>query len=145
VRIDEAFCQEKDTLFFSSTLHCCPVFCTCLYRISATLQDIVMAIFCGVPPFLQENVRGGNVLKCVTTSYIAVSSVVYWVACWPLVPKIAGRSRRKIHSMPSFGGEVKPSVPCRIFAACKRTPPFTWKSESQAKLTGHFSPSSVLH
>jgi hypothetical protein len=32
------------------------------------------------------------------------------------------RSRRifpagKIHSMPSFGGEVKPSVPCRSFAA----------------------------
>jgi hypothetical protein len=25
-----------------------------------------------------------------------------------------GRSRR----MPSFGGEVKPSVPCRSFAAC---------------------------
>jgi hypothetical protein len=27
----------------------------------------------------------------------------------------------KILSMPSFGGEVKPSVPCRTFAACKRT------------------------
>jgi hypothetical protein len=24
--------------------------------------------------------------------------------------------------MPSFGGEVKPSVPCRRFAACKKTP-----------------------
>jgi hypothetical protein len=61
-----------------------------------------------------------------------------------------GRSRRvfsdeKIHSMPSFGGEVKPSVPCRRFAACKRTLRFTWKSESQTKLTGHFSPNSVLH
>jgi uncharacterized protein (DUF1786 family) len=37
-----------------------------------------------------------------------------------------GRSRRifrakKIRSTPSFGGEVKPSVPCRKFAACKRT------------------------
>ena len=36
-----------------------------------------------------------------------------------------GRSRRnfkdeKILSSPSFGGEVKPSVPCRRFAACKR-------------------------
>jgi hypothetical protein len=34
-----------------------------------------------------------------------------------------GRSRRifsgeKIHSMLSFGGEVKPSVQCRSFAAC---------------------------
>ena len=38
-----------------------------------------------------------------------------------------GRSRRifqgekKIISTPSFGREVKPFVPCRIFAACKRT------------------------
>ena len=35
-----------------------------------------------------------------------------------------GRTRRifkgeKILSTPSFGGEVKPSVPCRRFAACK--------------------------
>ena len=28
---------------------------------------------------------------------------------------------KKIHSTPSFGGEVKPSVPCRRFAACKRS------------------------
>ena len=37
-----------------------------------------------------------------------------------------GRSRQifngeKILSTPSFGGEVKPSVPCRRFTACKRT------------------------
>jgi hypothetical protein len=37
-----------------------------------------------------------------------------------------GRSRRifkgeKILNTPSFGGEVKPSVPCRRFAACKRS------------------------
>ena len=37
-----------------------------------------------------------------------------------------GRNRRifqgeKILSTPSFGREVKPFVPCRIFAACKRT------------------------
>ena len=37
-----------------------------------------------------------------------------------------GRSRQiskgeKILSTPSFGGEVKPSVPCRRFAACKRS------------------------
>ena len=36
-----------------------------------------------------------------------------------------GRNRRifkgeKIFSTPSFGGEVKPSVPCRTFASCKR-------------------------
>jgi hypothetical protein len=27
----------------------------------------------------------------------------------------------KFLSTPSFGGEVKPSVPCRRFAACKRS------------------------
>jgi len=37
-----------------------------------------------------------------------------------------GQSRRifkgeKILSTPSFGGEVKPAVPCRRFAACKRS------------------------
>jgi hypothetical protein len=42
--------------------------------------------------------------------------------------------------MPSFGGEVMPSVPCHRFVACKRTLRFTWKSEPQAKLTGYFSP-----
>jgi hypothetical protein len=44
-----------------------------------------------------------------------------------------GRSRRiiqgeKIPSTPSFGGEVKPAVPCRRFAACKRSLNVTWKS-----------------
>jgi len=28
---------------------------------------------------------------------------------------------KKILSTPSFGGEVKPSVPCRSFTACKTT------------------------
>jgi hypothetical protein len=47
---------------------------------------------------------------------------------------------KKIHSMSSFGGEVKPPVPCHRFVACKRALWFMWESESQAKLTGHFSP-----
>jgi hypothetical protein len=37
-------------------------------------------------------------------------------------PKPSDFSGEKIHSMPSFGGEVKPSAPCRRFAACKKTP-----------------------
>ena len=58
------------------------------------------------------------------------------VACWPLVPKFAGSNpaeavgflgAKKILSMPSFGGEVKPSVPCRRFAACKRSLNVPWK------------------
>jgi hypothetical protein len=52
------------------------------------------------------------------------------VACWPLVPTFAGSNpaeavgflrAKKILSIPSFGGEVKPSVPCRRYAACKRS------------------------
>jgi len=44
-----------------------------------------------------------------------------------------GRSRRifkgeKILSAPSFGGEVKPSVPCCRFAACKKSLNVAWKS-----------------
>ena len=34
----------------------------------------------------------------------------------------------KILCTPSFGGEVKPSVPCRRFRACKRSLNATWKS-----------------
>ena len=46
------------------------------------------------------------------------------VACWPLVPKCAGSNLAEAvgflgQKNPSFGGEVKPSVPCRRFAACK--------------------------
>ena len=50
-----------------------------------------------------------------------------------------GLSRRifqgeKILSMPSFGGEVKPSVPCRRFTACKRFLNATWKSGISGKI-----------
>jgi hypothetical protein len=48
------------------------------------------------------------------------------VACWPLVPKFVGS--QKILGTPSFGGEVKPSVPCRSFTACKRSLNVTCKS-----------------
>ena len=44
------------------------------------------------------------------------------VACWPLAPKPLDFYRRENPlSMPSSGGEVKESVPCPSFAACKRT------------------------
>jgi hypothetical protein len=55
-------------------------------------------------------------------------------------PKSSEFLGEKIHSMPSFGEEVKPFVPYRRFEACKRSLRFTWKSESQAKLTGLLSP-----
>ena len=53
-----------------------------------------------------------------------------------------GRSRRifrakKILSTPSFGGEVKPSVPCHWFAACKRSLNVRG-SRDLGKITGYF-------
>ena len=44
--------------------------------------------------------------------------------------------RKKILSSPSFGGEVKPSVPCRRFAACKRSLNLRG-SRNLGKITGH--------
>jgi len=43
------------------------------------------------------------------------------VACWTLVHKFAGS-----HPAEAFGGEVKPSVPCRSFTACKRSLNVKW-------------------
>ena len=54
------------------------------------------------------------------------------VACWPLVSKFAGSNPTEavgiFRAKKSFGGEVKPSVPCRRFTACKRSLNVTWKS-----------------
>jgi len=56
-----------------------------------------------------------------------------------------GRSHRnfkgeKILSTPSFGGEVKPSVPCRRFAACKRSLELRGSRILGQNMSEHFSP-----
>jgi len=56
-----------------------------------------------------------------------------------------GRSRQifkgeKILSTPSFRGEVKPSVPCRRFAACKRSLELRGSRILRQNLSEHFSP-----
>jgi hypothetical protein len=54
-------------------------------------------------------------------------------------PKPSNFSGRKIHSMPSFGGEVKPSVPCRSFAECKKIPyDFRGSRDRKAKFVRPF-------
>jgi hypothetical protein len=82
----------------------------------------------------------------------SIGCTVKWLAWWPLVPKIAGSNPaeavEKILSMPSFGGEVKPSVPCRTFAACKRSLHLPWKSHAVGKMGSaisrpYFSPSLI--
>ena len=71
------------------------------------------------------------------------------VACWPLAPQFAGSNPaeavrflrgEKILSTPSFGGEVKPSVPCRRFSACKRSLNVAWKSTFRQNYRTTFSP-----
>jgi hypothetical protein len=57
----------------------------------------------------------------------------------------SGRSRQdfseqKILSMPSLGGEVKPSVPCRRFVACKRSLNVRYKSTFRQNYRPTFSP-----
>ena len=47
---------------------------------------------------------------------------------------------KKILSTPSFGGEVKPSVPFRRFAACKRSLNVAWKSTFRQNYRTTFSP-----
>jgi hypothetical protein len=48
-------------------------------------------------------------------------------------------SGEKIVSMSSFGGEVKPSVPCRRFEACKRSLHLVWKSHAVGKIESAIS------
>jgi len=47
---------------------------------------------------------------------------------------------KKILSTPSFGGEVKPPIPCRRFAACKRSLNVKWKSTFRQNYRPTFSP-----
>ena len=62
----------------------------------------------------------------------------------------SGRSRRifkgeKIFSTPPFGGEVKPSVPCRRFAACKRSLELRGSRILRRNLSEHFLAHEEFH
>ena len=63
------------------------------------------------------------------------------VACWPLVPKFAGSNLAKavgfLARLPSEGKE-RPLVPCRRFAACKRSLNLRG-SRNLGKIAGHLS------
>jgi hypothetical protein len=80
--------------------------------------------------FLNISRRGRMVLKLIFYIYIVLrlrwsrgSVLAFGTQVRGFKP---GRSRRILKgeiilSTPFFGGEVKPSVPCRRFAACKRS------------------------
>jgi hypothetical protein len=55
-------------------------------------------------------------------------------------PKPSDFSGEKILSLPSFGGEVKPSVPCRRFAAFKKSLQLRGSRNCKLNSLGHFSP-----
>jgi len=66
------------------------------------------------------------------------------VPCWPLVPTFAGSNPAEVFGFlglyfPSFEGEVKPSVPCRRFAACKRSLNLCGSRNLGKITTGHLS------
>ena len=72
-----------------------------------------------------------KVMKCKVMTFEAITyDIMTCKLCWPVVPKFAGsnpsetvgflRAKKSSARLPSEG-EVKPSVPCRRFAACKRS------------------------
>jgi hypothetical protein len=63
-------------------------------------------------------------------------SLVWSVFPWHYLSDFSGEKL----NMPSFGWEVKPSVPHRNFAACKRTQQLRGSLIVWLNLTGHFSP-----
>jgi hypothetical protein len=106
-------------------------------------QNIVLVVF-----FLLREVFGGSGWCSIQRrSGLLYPTGSYWRHRTNLCNRTQGEhlSRRifwakKILSMPSFGGEVKPSVPCRSFAACKRTQQLRGSRIVWLNLTGHFSP-----
>jgi hypothetical protein len=71
------------------------------------------------------------------------------LACLPLDPRFAGSNPAeddgflrsiKIHSTPSFGGEVKPSVPCRKILQHVKEPCRVWKRYFVGKIQRTFPP-----
>jgi hypothetical protein len=78
---------------------------------------------------------GGQHQSGLAVSMLASGTPRLRVRTWPKLSDFLGE---EIHSMPSFGGKVKPSVPCCRFVACKRTLRFTWKLESAGKIDRPF-------
>jgi hypothetical protein len=75
---------------------------------------------------------------------ILVCSIIKWLrwsGLWYPSTRIYNRrkpsnikGKKKILSMPFFGGEVRPSVLCPNLTACKRSLNVTWKSAFRQKL-----------
>ena len=118
------FSRNVDFVF----IVCCvePIFKILLKIDNATLATSKNSLSC-----LTSFTRNLRTNMKIYTPYSNISGFGgLGVVCCPLVPKFAGSNpaealgllgRNKILSTPSFGVEVKPSVPCRRFSACKRS------------------------
>ena len=60
------------------------------------------------------------------------------LASGTLSSRVQTRPKPSDFSSPSFGGEVKPSVPCRKFTACKNNPKSDVKVTTFGKILGKF-------
>jgi hypothetical protein len=85
-----------------------------------------------------------NVTCAVNMKLVALGSIV--VTCLPLHPRFAGSNpadddeflrELRIRSTTSYGGEVKPSVPCRKILQRVKEPYEYERDTSYAKFTGH--------
>ena len=76
-------------------------------------NDLMMDLHLGSKPDAKEQTAAKEWVLCVAV-HIGVRLIGLYLILFPWRPH-----RKKILSTPSFGGEVKPSVSCRRFAACK--------------------------
>ena len=86
----------------------------------------------------QETARIVDVVTDCEKAYFPVHTPTKPGPCYEVVTFASLQGKRKILSTPSFGGEVKPSVPCRRFAACKRSLNLSG-SRNLGKITWHIS------
>jgi len=140
----------KDLTSFSvssKTVYMCGLRYT---AVSWTIYSLKIVIFCSV-----DRKKCFKISEKLTASSFKVEACGFGgleLACWPLVPKFAGSHPaeavgflgRKILSTPSFGGEVKPSVPCRSFTARKRSLNVKWKSPFRQNYRTFLAHSSIF-
>ena len=99
-------------------LHCIPQ--DSVYHESCT---VLLHSFAGLLRFFFLTSQPVHLLQCQAASVVWKQRAGLWYPSSRVRtrPKPSDFQGEKFLSTPSFGGEVKPSVPCRSFTACKRS------------------------